>query len=419
MIDAIEAHYDAFPYPKARRIVRPFSPAHTAGTLSHLLRRRALDAMPSAPRVWVAGCGTQQGTSWALAFPEGDVLATDVSAVTLERAKALANHLGVRTRFERHDLATPLDESGFDLVVSTGVVHHLASPGAGLRSIRAALAPNGAASIMVYSRVHRAPLEPVRYAATMLAKEAPDPYACAVLVLGQVLSGNTGPLDRDLLASLAAMRETDPSFVADVLLNPREATYDVEELMALFGESGLRFVEWLYPASWQLGLYSADAELGRQVARLEPMQRAAFIQRFAGLTGPLLEVLVERDDAPVRPPYAREERLAMPMMRNTGGVEIHIEGTSAREGQRFSPYERSGDMVTGTIRSNTLPGRTWALGASTLPFLEAFDGKTTVATIASAFAKEIDTDAVLALVETLGPREVGLLAPAWSATSLP
>jgi hypothetical protein len=233
-------------------------------------------------------------------------------------------------------------------------------------------------------------------------------------VLDQCLRGRCSPAGRELLESLAAMREADPSFVADVLLNPREATYEVEEFMDLLRDAGLRFVEWLYPASWRLPLYSDDADLARRFEALGPIEQAAFIQRFAGLAGPLLEVLVERDDAPVRAPYTRDERLAMRMLRSPGAREIEIEGSKLRSEHALAPYDISGEMITGTIRTNTPPGRTWALSAGSRRLLEAFDGEKSVAEIAEAFAKEVDTETLLNLIGTLGPTEVGLLAPVWA-----
>src|SRR6202044_1317851 len=44
----------------------------------------------------------------------------------------------------------------FDLVVCTGVLHHLPDPDLGLRALRDVLRPNGAMRLMVYARYGRA-----------------------------------------------------------------------------------------------------------------------------------------------------------------------------------------------------------------------------------------------------------------------
>ena len=41
-------------------------------------------------------------------------------------------------------------ERTFDLIVSSGVLHHLPNPGAGLRALREVLKPHGVMSLMLY-----------------------------------------------------------------------------------------------------------------------------------------------------------------------------------------------------------------------------------------------------------------------------
>ncbi len=50
----------------------------------------------------------------------------------------------------------PIEHAGalerrFDLIVCTGVLHHLADPDAGLRALRSVLKPDGAMYLMVYA----------------------------------------------------------------------------------------------------------------------------------------------------------------------------------------------------------------------------------------------------------------------------
>jgi SAM-dependent methyltransferase len=413
--DAVEAHYDRFPYPPIQRIVQPGSPVHTAGILSYLLRRRAHEAFTVRPSIWVAGCGTQQGTTWAFSFPESDVLATDVSDVTIQAASALAAELGAsKVRFARHDLRDPPPGGPFELIICTGVVHHLPAPVDGLRRLREALAPHGAASIMVYSRVHRAPLEPVRRATLALSRNDADPYAVACKVLDAVLHGRGRPPAREVLEYLWSVRETQPSFVADVLLNPREQSYDVDELVALLADAGLRFVEWLHPGAWQLSGYVDDPALLSWAKDLGRLGEAAFLQQVVGLLSPTLEVLVERDDAPERPPYTPEERCAMPMLCSPGARELDLTGGTLCGERTMPPFTVQDGTVGGTTRAGSSSQRLWSVTDAVLPILHAFDGTRTVTDVGRMFAPPIPPEAMLSMVDTLGPMDVGLLAPAWA-----
>jgi hypothetical protein len=219
-----------------------------------------------------------------------------------------------------------------------------------------------------------------------------------------------------MLENLWSMRESQPSFAADILLNPREQSYDVDELVALLAEAGLRFVEWLHPGAWKLSSYVDDPSLVSLVQGLGSVDEAQIVQRIVGLTSPKLEVLVERDDAPERPPYDLEERLAMPMIASPGARELDLSGGALRSERAIPAFTTENGLVGGVSRAASASERAWAMPEASLPVLRAFDGTRTVAELAREFAEKGTSDALLAAVEVLGPRDVGLLAPAWALT---
>lgn len=411
---AIEAHYDAFPYPETRCVVAAGPPSHVAGTLSFLLRRRPHEWISTQSTIWIAGCGTTQASQWALTFPEADILATDVSARTIEIASSLAREVGAtNVRFERRDLRTPWDRK-FDLVLSTGVVHHLEDPAAGLRSLRAALSPSGAAFVMVYSRVHRAPLDPLRRAIARLPPEG-DAYEHACRLLAAAISPRCRPEHRDVLEALHAMRQDQRSFLADLLVNPREQSYDLAGLRTLLADGGLRFVEWRHPGAWRLRNYVDDEALVARARALGDRAESELVYDLAGLASPMLDVLVERDDAPRRPPYSQDELCAMRMLVSAGERQLDID-RGRLTGERHVPAcDRSLAGVTGLVTGPASGGhgstRHWAVTADTLPLIDMCDGTRTVAELCEAFTPRAPRQQILSLIEELSPRDVGLLAP--------
>src|SRR5262249_62235213 len=60
------------------------------------------------------------------------------------------NLKNLKTRQLPIENANDLDED-FDLIISTGVLHHLADPEAGLRALRSVLRPKGAMYLMLYA----------------------------------------------------------------------------------------------------------------------------------------------------------------------------------------------------------------------------------------------------------------------------
>ena len=60
-VQSVETHYDAFPYPTVTSLALPLPSGFKRWTLDWLLRRRTSERLPADPKVWVAGCGQQQG----------------------------------------------------------------------------------------------------------------------------------------------------------------------------------------------------------------------------------------------------------------------------------------------------------------------------------------------------------------------
>lgn len=89
-----------------------------------LLRRYAL---PDAPAVLDAGCGTGEATRrLAEAFPRAAVLGVDILDHHLELARAASTHLGARVRYEHRTLfSLGLADASFDLVVCRHVLQSI------------------------------------------------------------------------------------------------------------------------------------------------------------------------------------------------------------------------------------------------------------------------------------------------------
>ena len=87
--------------------------------------------------ILIAGCGTSQAAKHALRWPGAQVTAIDISATSvrctedLKRKYNLSNLQVYQLPIERVNEL----ETTFDQIVCTGVLHHLADPDAGTRSL--------------------------------------------------------------------------------------------------------------------------------------------------------------------------------------------------------------------------------------------------------------------------------------------
>jgi SAM-dependent methyltransferase len=321
--DPIEAFYNRHPYPppvtNLDRARDEWRDPDRGRAEYHVVwpdepYRRSLDIL-------VAGCGTWQAARYALTHPEARVVGIDVSTTSLEHTERLKAQYALTT-VETHQLAIERVAAlgrRFDLIVCTGVLHHLADPDAGLSALRNVLEPGGAMHLMVYGRYGRTGI-------SMLQE-----YCRAVGV------GTSGQEIRDLVATLAPVAKSHPAAahlrdardfrhsdaLADALLNPRERSYSVPDLFEFLERNGCSFGRWLRQAPYlpTCGAIATTPHALRLAALPEREQYAAMeLWRGSIATHSLLArrddearpaMEIRGDSVPIRLPYTVcvEERL--------------------------------------------------------------------------------------------------------------
>jgi len=132
-----------------------FDPSH-----SHRLFWPTLDYRPELD-ILIAGCGTNQAAVIAFTNPGAKVVAVDVSPQSLEHERFLKDKYGLNN-LELHLL--PIEEihalgKDFDLIISTGVLHHMASPETGMQALARCLRKDGVVAIMLYAKYGRLGVE--------------------------------------------------------------------------------------------------------------------------------------------------------------------------------------------------------------------------------------------------------------------
>lgn len=157
---AVKEHYERNPYPRwikppstlQARSVMDFVQYHLPGS-----DIRPLD-FAAGPDVLIAGCGTGlQAIEAARSYRDAHILAVDVSKTSLAYARRHALSLDLRNvEFAQADILR-LGSLGrsFDVIESTGVLHHLADPWAGWSVLISLLRPGGVMRIGLYSEIAR------------------------------------------------------------------------------------------------------------------------------------------------------------------------------------------------------------------------------------------------------------------------
>ena len=325
-------------------------------------------------RVLDAGCGTGDNTVFLAEQLRGtgaEIVALDFSNASLEinRARLAKRGLdGVRHVLAPIEEAPGLGLGEFDVIVCTGVLHHLASPVEGLTALRSMLRPDGVMALMVYARYGR---EPVYLMQALLQRLAPPSLEPSqrLRVLKRTIEG-LPPQSRTLRGLVDApnfrseITQSDAG-AYDLLLHTQDRPYTVPEVHRWMREAGMRVLEWAVPRQYEPATYLP----GVGVAHLGAEERAATAELMhGGMTKH--EFFAERDDAPGRTAVAADDPAAVPAWCGYDFPEV-VRSTLAQP--RLGPEFR---CTFGQEREVTVAAD--ALGKH---FLGAIDGRTPVGEI--------------------------------------
>ena len=244
---AVRAQYEESPYPRWTEMARP---AKRYPIDAHLREFHPLSGVRPLGKAQldylIAGCGTGRQVAQVMTMFDGlRVTAVDLSLASLGYAKRKIDALDCGTvRFGQADILElgALNES-FDVIDTTGVLHHMRDPLAGWRVLASMLRPNGLMHIALYSTAARRHITAAR---NFVAANALPPTPEGI---------------RHGRAALLAMPEGAPersvtklwdfwtmSECRDLLFHVQEHTFDVPQIAAYLTESGFDFLGFEPPA---------------------------------------------------------------------------------------------------------------------------------------------------------------------------
>jgi SAM-dependent methyltransferase len=297
MRDAIEAFYTEHPYPPP---VTNLDRARDEWRDPNRHRAEHYLFWPDTPYradldILVAGCGTWQAAKYAVCRPDAHVTGIDVSPTSIDHTAKLKgqyalSNLGVRQLpIER---AADLERQ-FDLIVCTGVLHHLADPDTGLRALRSVLKPDGAIYLMVYAPYGRAGIYMIQEYCRRLGIET-----AAAEIRDLIETLRSLPQHHPVASVLRASRDAaNPDALADALLNPRDRAHSVAELLDWLDRNDLSFSRWYRQAPYlaRCGAIASTPHAAR-LASLPPREQFAAMELWRG-SMTTHSVIVRRRDA--------------------------------------------------------------------------------------------------------------------------
>ncbi len=251
---AVRDQYEVNPYPRWQAIDQAPRDRFQNRMLKLLPMLTAAD-LPTRtpPRILIAGCGTgRHAAETAIHFGDADILAMDLSRASLGYAARKAGELRLSSiKFAQGDILKLTGYSErFDVIESTGVLHHLENPLDGWKVLRSLLKPRGLMRIALYSRTARRPLSAAK---VIMSQNNLAADAAGIRALRQHILNlpDADPLKRitggDDFYSLSGCR--------DLLCHVQEHQVDLGEIATMLKQLDLVFRGFEFPTKAPLAAY--------------------------------------------------------------------------------------------------------------------------------------------------------------------
>jgi SAM-dependent methyltransferase len=198
--------------------------------------------------ILIAGCGTNQAAVFAFTNPAANVVAVDVSQPSLAHQQYLKEKYGL-ANLQLHLL--PIEELptlglDFDLIVSTGVLHHMADPLLGMKALARCLRRDGVLAVMLYAKYGRIGVELLQSVFHDLRLRQDD---AAVQMVKATISSLSLDHPVQSYRKIAPDLQFDAALV-DTFLHRRDRSYTVADCINLVASAGLQFQGWLLKAPY-------------------------------------------------------------------------------------------------------------------------------------------------------------------------
>ena len=318
--------------------------------------------------ILIAGCGTQQAAQVAAGLPGARIVGTDISDHSLEETRRLAEKADIKNlRLEKLPVEK-VSQLGvnFDLVICTGVLHHLADPRVGLIALKTVLRPNGAIHLMLYGKHGRTGVYMLQ---ELFRSVGIDPAKIGdqdIVALRELIEG-LPPAH-----PFAAVRHMHPDWqtnagLVDLLLHVQDQAYTLSDIDSLLNNAELKMQRLLFAARTDPMFTPLAHAVGKGIAKLTELEQRtavelyrASIKKHVFIACHKLRPVAEYEVLPVQ----KNWRLVVPIV--SYGLKIEPPDHTRKTFRISWPFHGEPDIALETTENG-------------LQLLNAFDGKRTIA----------------------------------------
>jgi SAM-dependent methyltransferase len=252
---------------------------------------------PDDLTILIAGCGTNQAACYAVTNPNCKVVGIDLSEASLRHEAYLKHRHGLENlelfRMSLGDVGSV--GWTFDLIVCTGVLHHLPDPNAGLRCLRDVLRPHGVISVMVYGYYPRFGVYMMQEVFRVLGLQQD---AVGIEIVKRGITDVPAWHHVRRYFAIAPDLGYDSGLV-DTFLHPLDRAFTVPQVLEFASRNDLKFQSWLDTLDYSISASIMDPQnpLRQRVEMLAPAEQWRLVELIAQSLGTHRFLLCHPDKA--------------------------------------------------------------------------------------------------------------------------
>lgn len=257
----VQSQYEENPYPRwlKEEIISKSRKNKIINNLSRVEREiypnRINDKKKEIKNILIAGCGTgSHPVSVALSEPEVKVYALDISKASIAYGMRQAKELNISNIEWLHGDILEFDSFNkeFDIIESSGVLHHTENPNKGFQTLTKKLSKGGFFKVGLYSKSYRQLLNPAKKMiceCEFKSNKDNEQVREARKKLIELIPGN-----RPELIPITTRDFYSTSEFIDLLMHAQELSYEMEDLINLYSKD-YNFLGFIFSGNTEKNQY--------------------------------------------------------------------------------------------------------------------------------------------------------------------
>lgn len=234
-------------------------------------------------KVLVAGCGTGEGAIIAaLSYPSTMFTFVDISPMSLKYVCEYIEELKIKNvEIIQADIMTMDLKKEFDIIISTGVIHHLSNPSKGVANLNKHLKIYGVLSAMVYGQYGRFEIELFQEALKTIMRNKVD-FNQGIEFVNMFMKNVDATKNRMTNILWKEDLNKGEQHIVDLLLNVNENSYNIKSLNDMLKKGDMKLSEIIATNTFNPDNYVNEETLKLKFKELNYLEKCSIAELING-----------------------------------------------------------------------------------------------------------------------------------------